>query len=268
MTPVIPLRDDNPTTRRPLVTIAIMAACVAVFLAWQPTPWATGVEDARFNERYAAIPAEIVERAPLSAQEVADAYGSAQAALAICDIPADGELLATNRCIPGKDVWLSVLTSLFLHGSVLHLLGNLLFLWVFGNNVEDRLNPLGFALFYVAGGVVATMAHVLTDPGSLTPVVGASGAIAAVMGAYLVWWPHARVQTLFFVILVFWFRIPAAAVLASWFVLQFFTSPDEGVAWVAHVAGFVFGVLVGLVLGRPQRRPTAPVWPPATPYRW
>ena len=107
------------------------------------------------------------------------------------------------------------------------------------------------------------------EPSSTVPVVGASGAIAAVMGAYLVWYPAAHVQTLFFAFFIFWFRIPAAALLVVWFVLQFFTSPNSGVAWVAHVAGFVFGVVVGLLVGRPRRPvPARPTWPTTSPYRW
>ncbi|HEX6568322.1 MAG TPA: rhomboid family intramembrane serine protease [Acidimicrobiales bacterium] len=148
--------------------------------------------------------------------------------------------------------------------------GRLLFLWVFGNNVEDRLGKVGFTLFYLVGGLVALAAHVVVDPSSTVPVVGASGAIAAVMGAYLVWYPDARVRTLvvFFFITVVDLR--AKGLLGVWFVLQFFTNPNAGVAWVAHVGGFGFGVLVALAvraIGGP--RDVAPLGPAGPgPDRW
>jgi rhomboid family protein len=250
---VIPLRDENPTSRPAIVTIAIIGACVLAYFLWQPTPFSSSDEDVIFFERHAAIPDEVVERRPLDLQEVADDYGAGSLGL-ICEIdPTATQLQASDPCVPDKNVWLAVVVSMFLHGSIVHIAGNLLFLWVFGNNVEDRLGPVFFTLFYLAGGVVAALAHIAVDPNSTVPVVGASGAIAAVMGAYLVWYPYARVQTLFFVFFIFWFRIPAAMLLGVWFVLQFFTSPNSGVAWVAHVGGFLFGVVVGLLVGRPRR---------------
>jgi membrane associated rhomboid family serine protease len=141
----------------------------------------------------------------------------------------------------------------------------MLFLWVFGNNVEDRLGHVPYLLFYVASGIVATLAHVGVDPSSTIPVVGASGAIAGVMGAYLVWFPNVPILTAFFYILILLREIKAKWLLGFWFVLQFFTSPNDGVAWVAHVGGFVFGVLVGLLL-----RPSEPerVAPAGYDARW
>jgi membrane associated rhomboid family serine protease len=153
---------------------------------------------------------------------------------------------------PHKHVFLAVLSSMFLHGGLLHLGGNMLFLWVFGNNVEDRLGRVRYALFYVVAGVVATFTHVFLQPTSTIPVIGASGAIAGVMGAYLVWFPNARVLSLLFFIIA---RIRAKWWLLIWFVSQFFVNPNEGVAWAAHVGGFVFGALVALVLR--QRRQLA-----------
>lgn len=250
---MIPLRDDNPTSRPAIVTFAIIGICLAAYFLWQPTPFSSTSEDVIFFERNAAIPDEVVERRPLDLQEVANDYG-AQSLGAICEIsPTATELQADDPCVPDKRVWLAVVVSMFLHGSITHIGGNLLFLWVFGNNVEDRLGSFFFALFYLAGGIVAALAHVAVESSSTVPVVGASGAIAAVMGAYLVWYPTAQVNTLFFVFLIFWFRIPAAALLGVWFVLQFFTSPNSGVAWVAHVGGFIFGVIVGVLVGRPKR---------------
>jgi membrane associated rhomboid family serine protease len=149
---------------------------------------------------------------------------------------------------PGKAIALSVLVSLFLHGSILHLAGNLLFLWVFGNNIEDRLGHVRYLGFYLLGGIVATASQILLDVHSTVPMAGASGAIAAVMGAYLVWFPEAPVRTLLFLVIPFVVRLRARWVLIVWFVLQFFTAPGSGVAWMAHVGGFVFGMLVALVV--------------------
>jgi membrane associated rhomboid family serine protease len=143
----------------------------------------------------------------------------------------------------------------------------MLFLWVFGNNIEDRLGKVGFAIFYLVGGLVATAAHVVVDPSSTVPVVGASGAIAAVMGAYLVWYPDAPVRTVVIFFLITIMDIRAKWLLGFWFVLQFFTNPNDGVAWMAHVGGFAFGVLVALALRGIGRRPDVRPTPgPASPY--
>jgi membrane associated rhomboid family serine protease len=163
----------------------------------------------------------------------------------------------------GLPTWTTIFTAMFMHASFLHIAGNMLFLWVFGRRVEDRLGPVVFAVFFLAAGIVAAIAQVMADPNSTVPFIGASGAIAGVMGAYLVWFPRAQINTLFFVFIIFWFRIPAWIVLVAWFVLQFFTSPNSGIAWVAHVGGFVFGAGVAWLL-RP-RRPSPPelaAWPP------
>ena len=142
---------------------------------------------------------------------------------------------------------------MFLHGGILHLGGNMLFLWVFGNNVEDRLGPVGYLAFYLLAGVVATGAHLAIQPQSTVPVIGASGAIAGVMGAYLVWFPNVPIRTLVFLgFLVFFPEIRAKWLLGFWFVSQFFVSPNDGVAWMAHVGGFVVGVLTALLFRKPR----------------
>ena len=145
------------------------------------------------------------------------------------------------------------MTSQFLHGGWLHLLGNMLYLWIFGNNVEDRLGRLGFLVFYLTGGVLAGLAQVAIDPTSTVPTIGASGAIAATLGAYLVLFPRARVTSLVF--LGFFYQllnIPAVVVLGFWFLLQLVdgfaslgVAQSGGVAFFAHIGGFVLGVLVG-----------------------
>lgn len=249
---VIPLKDRNPTSRPAVVTVVVLLACVGVFFFLQQGH--TGIDeievggqpvriaaDLRFNLESAAIPCEIVQGEPLTLDEAAATVNEG-------DDTACGDDDSSPELFPGKRVWLAMVMSMFLHADLLHLGSNMLFLWVFGNNIEDRLGHARYAAFYLAGGVVATLGHVLVQPSSTIPVVGASGAIAAVMGAYLVWFPAAPVRTLviFFIVLIR--DVPAGLLLALWFVLQFFTGSSSGVAWVAHVAGFVFGVLVALLV--------------------
>jgi membrane associated rhomboid family serine protease len=248
---VIPLRDRNPTRRTPIVTIALLIINVYVFFVVQQGDG----EDARFAFEWAAIPDEVTTGEPLDCGEIVDTVGRVPATCETRDDIGFAE----------KPVWLAVLFSMFFHGSLLHIGFNMLFLWVFGNNIEDRLGHVPYLLFYVASGIVATLAHIAVDPGSTVPLVGASGAIAGVMGAYLVWFPNVRILTAFFFILILLREIRAKWLLGIWFVLQFFTSPSEGVAWMAHVGGFVFGVLVGLLLrrGEPER-----VTPAGYDARW
>src|SRR5439155_7289470 len=130
------------------------------------------------------------------------------------------------------------------------LLGNMLFLWIFGNNIEDKLGSLRYLVFYLVAGIVATAAQVGFDAHSVIPLVGASGAIAGVMGAYLVWFPWSPVLTLVFIFLV---EIPAGLWLAVWFVLQFFTGPNSDVAYVGQVGGFVFGIVVAMFVRQTER---------------
>ena len=227
---VIPLHDLNPTRRRAYITLLIIAINVGVYFLVQPQ--GDELDQLKFNLANAAIPCELVEQEP--AQFIEINAGT-------CDVESED----SRPFAPDKNVWLSVLYSMFLHGSILHLAGNMLFLWIFGNNVEDYLGKLGFILFYLFAGVVATAAHVIYEPSSVIPVVGASGAIAGVMGMYLVLWPHAKVVSLvgYFVL-----PIPAVMMLLVWFGMQFLTGDNSGVAWVAHVGGFAAGVLVGLLL--------------------
>jgi len=238
---VIPLKDENPTRHRPVVTLLLIAACLGVYFLWQPSPAGDTTADIEFTYERAAIPCELVEGHPVTPRELAVGCG------------ADEQGAGSDPIFPGKSVALSVLTSMFLHGSLLHLGGNLLFLWIFGNNIEDHLGPVRYLLFYVAAGVVATFAHVALNLDSTVPMVGASGAIAGVMGAYAIWFPDAPVRTLIAFFLITIVRIRAKWVLGFWFVLQFFTSPNSGVAWAAHVGGFLFGLLVGLLVRESPR---------------
>jgi membrane associated rhomboid family serine protease len=247
---VIPIADENPVRRIPWVTLLLIATCVVVYFAVQPTgtpklDWTgfverTDQEDLRFVVENAAVPCELVRGRPLTKAEYEATFGGEENGSACSD--EDGQAQS-----PGKIVLLSALLTMFLHGSIPHLFGNMLFLWVFGNNVEGRRGWWRYLLLYLAGGIVATAAHVGVDPGSTVPIVGASGAIAAVMGAYLVCWPTARVKTIIFVGPILLRKVEAIWLLLIWFATQFLlVSGDSSIAWAAHVGGFAFGALVGL----------------------
>ena len=159
---------------------------------------------------------------------------------------------------------ITMFVSMFLHGGLLHIGSNMLYLWVFGDNIEDRLGHFRYLLFYLLCGVLATIAHAVSAPSSTVPAIGASGAIAGVLGAYLVLFPHARVTTLIPIFVFVTVReLPAILLLGLWFVLQFFSGvgslgmPDDagGVAYFAHIGGFVFGMLLIVLLGGLRRRP-------------
>jgi membrane associated rhomboid family serine protease len=217
---VFPLKDDIPTRRVPILTLAIIAINVAVYFFFEQGLWSLGQTG---NERvleYGAIPVEITD--------------------------------------PGTEVgppdqapfWVTIFSSMFMHGSLLHLGGNMLFLWIFGNNIEDSMGRLTFVAFYLLGGLAALGLHVVFDPESTIPTVGASGAIAAVLGAYARLYPRARVVTLIFIVIFFTIvTLPALLVLGLWFLLQLlpaFSDPGGsagGVAYFAHIGGFVFGWL-------------------------
>lgn len=163
----------------------------------------------------------------------------------------------SGPCRPGGLGWESLVTSMFLHGSWLHLVGNLWFLWIFGNNVEDSMGHLHFFAFYLVTGVAAALAHVVADPASTVPMVGASGAISAVMGAYLVLYPRARVATLFWIVVfVRVVQLPAWVILGYWFLLQLASTGTAGtgggVAYAAHVGGFAAGALLIKLVENPR----------------
>jgi membrane associated rhomboid family serine protease len=244
---VIPLHDENPTVHRAFVTVAIILACVGIYFLVQPTPFASTQADRLFDARHAAIPTEVIHGKPITVCQAVAASVTAEPQT--CTGSASGAPVA-----PGKHTRLAVLSSIFLHASIIHLAGNMLYLWIFGNNVEDRMRPVGYLLFFLAGGAVATLAHILASPSSTSPLIGASGAVAAVMGAYFVWYPRARVSTLIFIMVL---RIRAFWLLLIWFVLQFFTGASSHVAWVAHVGGFLFGIIVALAMGRRPRHSPA-----------
>jgi rhomboid family protein len=167
---------------------------------------------------------------------------------------------AIPACIVAGHRWFTVLTAMFMHGGWLHIIGNMIFLWAFGPVIEDAMGPLRYLTFYLAGGVVAMLAQVFAIPSSTVPNLGASGAIAAVMGAFLVTYPRDRIKA---VLIIFVFidvtLIPAAVLIGVWFVMQLFsagsvaTVQTGGVAYIAHVGGFIFGVLTARLFEDPRR---------------
>jgi membrane associated rhomboid family serine protease len=251
---VIPIRDVNPTTRTSWITLALIAANVVVFLLWQPTLGANSeTRTFFFFYCHALVPWEITHQTSL-AEGGAAARDAIEVDLGPQLGPGVGAALQQElqrRC-PEKDVNLSIPVSMFLHGGWLHIAGNMLFLWIFGNNVEDRLKRPLFIAFYFLGGLAATALQLAFGPNSTIPNVGASGAIAAVLGAYLVLFPRARVYTIVFFFFITAIELPAVAVLGFWFVLQLFSGVGGlgadvnggGVAYWAHVGGFIFGAAV------------------------
>jgi membrane associated rhomboid family serine protease len=212
---MIPLRDDNPTRIVPVVTYALITGCVLVFF-WQVS-LGTRMEAAIYA--YGLIPDVLL--------------GDARLPPELAVVPA----------------WMTVFTSMFMHGGWMHLIGNMLYLWIFADNVEDRLGHGRFVVFYVLCGIAAALAQALPDPDSQIPMVGASGAISGVLGAYLLLYPRAHVLVLIPLgPLSQLVRLPALLVLGLWFALQLaselFASEGAGVAFRAHIGGFVAGLLL------------------------
>jgi len=264
---VIPIHDENPTRRTPVVTYVLLAVNVVVFLlsplAGHVVGDPSGAQVCRqvaFLDEWAAKPDELVHN-----RAEPDAYtGKAFT---------DGQQVVCEKASPppySKKPWLSVLTAMFLHGGWLHLLGNMLFLYVFGNNVEDRLGRLRFLGFYLVCGYAATYGFALFQPDSTQPLVGASGAIAGVLGAYLVLFPRARVLSLLTFLFFLPVRLPAWVVLGGWFLLQYVYFRGAGlaagsqVAYGAHVVGFVVGAALvwGLRGTATHRGLPSPRWGP------
>jgi rhomboid family protein len=233
---LIPIKDNIPTDRFPLVTVALILANIVVYvLATGHGGSLISGPDTHELVKYGVSPYSITH--------------------------------------PTGRTWGTVFTSMFMHASILHLAGNMLFLWIFGNNVEDSMGPARFLLFYVAGGLAALALQVAVEPNSMAPTVGASGAIAAVLGGYVMLYPRARVLTLVLIILFFTvIELPAMAMLGLWFAEQAVfgavgltdpTGGGGGVAYFAHVGGFAFGLLAIRALAT-RRKPTPPT---AAAYR-
>jgi membrane associated rhomboid family serine protease len=235
---LIPLKDDIPTRRTPVLTIALIVANVLVYFLFQQGVINLGESGNQRVVEYGAIPLEI-------------SHPGTE-----CEANQD---VSQIRCVEGDapagyvPFWATLFTSMFMHGGLLHLAGNMLFLWIFGNNIEDSMARPAFLLFYILGGLAALALQVLTDPSSAVPTIGASGAIAGVLGAYARLYPRARVVTLVFIVIIFTVvTLPALLVLGVWFALQLlpaFSSAGDvagggGVAYFAHIGGFLFGLLL------------------------
>lgn len=227
----IPLKDHNPTRLFPVVTVILIAVNVIVFLYQLLSPDGLNY----YVLRMGAIPWEITHFKSLTIVS----YHSTEQIM---------------RLSPP----LTLLTSMFLHGSFLHLIFNMLYLWIFGNNIEDFLGHFRFILFYLICGLGASLVHIVFNANSQVPMIGASGAIAGVLGAYLILYPNARIKTLVFLIIFIQIvYIPAAFVLGLWFILQVLNVfSGGGVAWFAHVGGFLVGL--GLIKLITRKRPK--VW--------
>ncbi len=220
---LLPLRDENPTRRIPVVTVIVISLNCLIFLFQVFSP--QGLD--YFTLKMGAVPYEITHFKTLD-------HGP--------------------RVFP----LLSLFTSMFLHGSLFHLLGNMLYLWIFGNNLEDFLGSFRFAIFYLLSGLGASLTHIIFNPNSQVPMIGASGAIAGVLGAYFILYPGARVSTLVFLfIFIRVVPIPAAYVLGFWFLMQVLNvGLGGGVAWFAHIGGFLIGILlIKIFSGGKKRRP-------------
>jgi membrane associated rhomboid family serine protease len=238
---LFPLKDDIPTRRFPVVTVAIIVACVFVYFVVERGGFGLGDTGNERVVEYGAIPYEVTHP------------GKDCGLVTTGQVACEGQQGIPEGAAPNQAPWwVTVVTSMFMHGSLLHLGGNMLFLWIFGNNIEDSMSPIRFVAFYLLGGVAALLAQVLFDTGSTVPTVGASGAIAAVLGGYALLYPRARVITLIFIIIIFTIvELPALLVLGLWFLLQLLPAFSEpvgegggGVAYFAHIGGFLFGLLL------------------------
>jgi membrane associated rhomboid family serine protease len=222
---MFPIGDDNPTHSKPVVTIALVAICVLVFVYQITLP---EPEAEAFIFRWGFIPGDVLGR---------------------------GGIGPTSDDFPA---WSKIFSSMFLHGGFMHIIGNMLFLWIFGNNIEDTFGKIRFVVFYLLCGVAAAITQAVTDTASTVPMIGASGAISGVLGAYLWLFPHAKVRVLIMFGIITVVHLRAIIVLGLWFVLQLVSAAlmpiDEegGVAFWAHVGGFVAGLLLMPVF-RPAR---------------
>jgi len=223
---MIPLKDDNPTSSKPIITYCLIIICIFVFLIELASPsYRTG----EFFYSYGLIPSVLL--------------GKLKLAPSMYVIPA----------------YLTIITSMFVHGGFMHLIGNMLYMWIFADNIEDSLGKVKFLIFYILCGIGAAMAQVFTDTNSQIPMVGASGAIGGVLGAYLVNYPKAKILVLipfgFFSQII---KIKALYVLFFWFILQFINSAltnsnGGGVAYAAHIGGFISGVILILFLNKKNK---------------
>jgi membrane associated rhomboid family serine protease len=244
---MFPIRDNIPSRTTPVVNYAIILISTLIFLAQaMESP-----DKASLVERYGLIPVRVLHP---------DAPVQITVAVREVQTPTGVRLETEQRpaAPPAVPPWLTFLTCVFLHGSVMHIVGNMWFLFIFGDNIEDRFGHFGYALFYLFCGVAASLVHYLSEMNSQLPTIGASGAIAGIMGAYFVWYPRAQVQALLPIFVIIQIVVvPAPLFLGLWFVFQFFEgigfaggAESTSVAWWAHIGGFAIGALAALLMGR------------------
>jgi membrane associated rhomboid family serine protease len=263
---MIPIKDENPTSSTPFVTIALIVINIIVFFT-EPVVVSRSLHEdlnvipacaqdpgtcnqLRYFACNAAIPYELThgERAGDVLRKGTEFKSGAE------NLTAAFERISCPR----KSIWLSILKSMFLHGSILHIAFNMLFLWVFGNNVEDRLGIPKYVVFYLLAGTAAAYAQSYVFPDSAVPLIGASGAVAGILGTYILMFPRARVRSLvILIIFITMIEVPAWLMIGIWFVTQLFSSigsvsGDTGVAYMAHIGGFLAGMLL-LLIFRPRR---------------
>jgi rhomboid family protein len=282
---LIPLKDNIPTARFPILTALLIVANLAVF-AWQLSFSSDRAGNAELRQlgvaesdqntlEYGAIPYRLTHPGKVCAVGTVVNQNGPRAEVVCQGTPQYeeaqqlGDQGAPFQPLDSPPWWATVLTSMFMHGGILHIAFNMLFLWIFGNNVEDSMGRGRFVLFYLLAGIAAAYAQALLDTNATVPAIGASGAVAGVLGGYLLLYPHARVLTLVFIIFfVTLIEIPAVIMLGIWFVLQFLPAIGQlattdvaatggGVAYFAHIGGFVFG-LVAIKLFANRYRATRP----------
>jgi membrane associated rhomboid family serine protease len=252
---MFPIGDENERGHGPaLVSLAFIGLNIAVFLLLQGAGGPSGEE---FTYGYSAVPLEITTGTDLVEPQ---------------SITVDGQTIPIPQ-EPGPDpIWLTLLTSMFMHGGWLHIFGNMLFLWIFGDNVEHRIGHIPYLAFYVVAGLVASFAQILVDTDSFIPTLGASGAISGVLGAYLILFPTNRVTVL---MLRFPMKVPAIVAIGLWALFQFingigaFAVTEEtggGVAYMAHIGGFVAGIVAGILFRAIYHEPRRPRGAPASAF--
>ncbi|MBL8848744.1 MAG: rhomboid family intramembrane serine protease [Planctomycetaceae bacterium] len=277
---MIPLRDNIPSRSFPVVNVTMIAACGLVFLAQLMEP----PDNATLVERFGMIPARVLHPSqsieiPVAQEETGNFERRRLPSGEVVHVPVVRTVMRP-AAPAGVPAVLTLLTCIFLHGGWMHFLGNMWFLWIFGDNVEDRFGHFGYLLFYLTAGAAASLAHLASAPGSTMPTIGASGAIAGVMGAYMVSYPHGRVQALIPLGPILQMSvIPAPVFLGIWMLMQLFQGVSSinsvestGVAWWAHIGGFAIGAAATWLLDKvhflsPRNTSIRPGTDHATMYR-
>jgi membrane associated rhomboid family serine protease len=295
---LIPLKDNLPTDRFPVLTVVFVVLNVAVFIWQTQFPTERQLDQRGFSSvdqsalEYGAIPYRVTHpgkdecflgtietsQGIVQSEVVCEGTPEVREAEQLAGQPVQvsgGQTETIPEPLPLNQAawWVTLFTSMFMHGGILHLAGNMLFLWIFGNNIEDSMGRGRFVLFYLLAGLIAVYAQSLLDTGATVPTIGASGAVAGVLGGYALLHPQARVLSLIFIVFfVTLIEVPAYIILGIWFVLQFIPAigqtaiPDiageGGIAYWAHLGGFVFGLAaIKLFANRHRERPVEPPYP-------